>query len=63
MEDISKSIQQALNIVHTCLQNTSQIPVKLCIVIQWLSLNEKCYVNMSQNLNHYVVIKDGKGLN
>jgi hypothetical protein len=36
---------------------------KLRAVIHWLILSEKCYIKMSQNLNCYVVMKDGKGGN
>jgi hypothetical protein len=36
---------------------------KLQVVIHWLILSEKCYINIGQYLNHYVVMMDGKGGN
>jgi hypothetical protein len=36
---------------------------KFLVVIHWLILSEKCYINMGQNLNCCIVMMGGKGGN
>jgi hypothetical protein len=53
--DVFTTIGDVVSLLYTVAHETS---AKLRVVIHWLILTEKCYINIGWNLNRYVVMMD-----